>query len=229
MKLEDVVPWGRSLEEYRLMFALSEADLERKILGCGDGPASFNAELTLAGGNVVSIDPTYQYNSGELGQRIDEVRCDLLAQMNLNRENYVWDSISSVAELESIRMRAMRTFLADFEEGKSAKRYQCQALPELSFANQEFDLALCSHFLFLYSEQVVLQTHLASVLELSRVAKEVRIYPLLSLDGRESPHLTQVIATLCAHGNTVRLEHVDYEFQRGAREMMVVSSNQPQD
>ena len=49
MKLEQVVPWGRSLAEYRAMFALSEADLQRRILGCGDGPASFNAEMTAAG------------------------------------------------------------------------------------------------------------------------------------------------------------------------------------
>jgi hypothetical protein len=27
MKLKEVVPWGRTLEEYKLMFALSEVDL----------------------------------------------------------------------------------------------------------------------------------------------------------------------------------------------------------
>ena len=32
------------------MFDLSAADLGRRILGCGDGPASFNAELTAQGG-----------------------------------------------------------------------------------------------------------------------------------------------------------------------------------
>lgn len=46
MKLNEVVPWGRNLEEYKLMFNLSEADLNAKILGCADGPASFNAEMT---------------------------------------------------------------------------------------------------------------------------------------------------------------------------------------
>ena len=35
--LEQVVPWGRSFEEYRAMFALSDADLEGRVLGCGDG------------------------------------------------------------------------------------------------------------------------------------------------------------------------------------------------
>jgi hypothetical protein len=46
MKLDEIVPWGRSLAEYQLMFSLTEADLSRDILGCGDGPASFNAEMT---------------------------------------------------------------------------------------------------------------------------------------------------------------------------------------
>ena len=42
--LRDVVPWGRSYDEYVRMFALSEADLASKMLGCADGPASFNVE-----------------------------------------------------------------------------------------------------------------------------------------------------------------------------------------
>ena len=41
--LDQVVPWGRSFDEYRRMFALSDDDLTGSILGCGDGLASFNA------------------------------------------------------------------------------------------------------------------------------------------------------------------------------------------
>jgi hypothetical protein len=42
--LDQVVPWGRSFSEYRRMCALSDADLESRILGCAGGPASVNAE-----------------------------------------------------------------------------------------------------------------------------------------------------------------------------------------
>jgi hypothetical protein len=42
--LDQVVPWGRSFDEYRRMFALSDDDLGLRILGCADGPASFNGE-----------------------------------------------------------------------------------------------------------------------------------------------------------------------------------------
>jgi len=47
--LDQVVPWGRSFDEYRRMFALTDAELGLRIIGCGDGPASFNAEATRRG------------------------------------------------------------------------------------------------------------------------------------------------------------------------------------
>lgn len=52
--LEQVVPWGRSFDEYCHMFALSSDDLALRILGCGDGPASFNAGATRRGMAVTS-------------------------------------------------------------------------------------------------------------------------------------------------------------------------------
>jgi hypothetical protein len=47
-RYENVVPWGRSYEEYLRMFGLGPDDLKGRILGCADGPASFNSELTTA-------------------------------------------------------------------------------------------------------------------------------------------------------------------------------------
>ena len=46
MHLENIVPFGRSLDEYVHMFTLTESDFSRSILSVGDGPASFNAEGT---------------------------------------------------------------------------------------------------------------------------------------------------------------------------------------
>ncbi|MCL4473256.1 MAG: hypothetical protein M1539_00340 [Actinobacteria bacterium] len=59
--LDNIVPWGRSLDEYVEMFGLSSNDLELKILGCADGPASFNAEMSRRGKSVVSIAPVYRF------------------------------------------------------------------------------------------------------------------------------------------------------------------------
>lgn len=51
--LKNIVPW-RSFDEYVAMFALTDEDLRKNILGCGDGPADFNAEITKRGGKIVS-------------------------------------------------------------------------------------------------------------------------------------------------------------------------------
>jgi hypothetical protein len=43
------------------MFSLSEMDLTKKVASFGDGPASFNYESTVIGGNVTSFDIIYQF------------------------------------------------------------------------------------------------------------------------------------------------------------------------
>src|SRR5436305_5801588 len=71
-RLNEVIPWGRSLEEYRRMFALGGAALAGRILGCGDGPASFNAEATALGHSVISCDPIYAFSMEEIRQRVED-------------------------------------------------------------------------------------------------------------------------------------------------------------
>lgn len=94
-----MVPWGRSFEEYQVMFGLSEDDLKKRILGCGDGPASFNAEATKRGSKVTSCDPVYQFESKEIRRRIDEVYTEIMAKMKQGADGYIWDSLGSVEEL----------------------------------------------------------------------------------------------------------------------------------
>ncbi|MDJ1183198.1 hypothetical protein [Roseofilum casamattae] len=206
------------------MFSLSSDDLNQKILGCADGPASFNAELSKMGGNVISVDPIYQFSASQIQSRIDEVRSQVLDGVSRNKGDYVWKNIANVETLEQVRMDAMLAFLADYEAGKEAGRYLNASLPVLPFDDREFDLALCSHYLFLYSKHVSKNEHILSMKELCRVAKEVRVYPLLSIDNNhESPHLRSVIAELEANGIMVSLIEVDYEFQKGAKTMLVAS------
>ncbi len=45
VKYKNVVPWGRSYDKYLRMFDLGETDINKKILGCSDGPASFKHML----------------------------------------------------------------------------------------------------------------------------------------------------------------------------------------
>ncbi|MDY6934918.1 MAG: class I SAM-dependent methyltransferase [Spirochaetota bacterium] len=222
MKLSEIVPWGRSLSEYREMFSLSHSDLQIKILGCGDGPACFNAQLSKEGGNVISVDPIYQFNAEQIRSRIDEVYPQIMDQVLKNKEDYVWTNISDVEELGKIRMKAMSIFLNDYEQGRKEKRYINASLPTLPFEDVEFDLALCSHYLFLYSEHIDQDQHLMSMKELCRVSKEVRVYPLLSIgNNKKSQHIDHVITSLRDSGIDISLVPVEYEFQKGATEMLV--------
>jgi len=221
--LKDIVPWGRSFEEYCSMFKLSPDDLQKRILGCGDGPAGFNAGFARRGGRVVSADPVYRFTAEDISRRIDETYCEVMEQTVKNRDEFVWKSISSPEELGRIRMRAMGEFLSDFDAGRRRGRYVAAELPRLPFGNNAFDIALCSHLLFLYSERLSLTFHMDSIEELCRVAKEARVFPLLELGARRSRHLDAVVEGLEGQGYHVGIEKVDYEFQRGGDEMMRVS------
>jgi hypothetical protein len=218
--LDQVVPWGRSFDEYQRMFALTEADLRLRILGCGDGPASFNAEATRRGFTVVSFDPIYRWNTAQIQERI-AVTCDqILEQTRNNAAEFVWDSIRSVEELGEVRMAAMQGFLEDYEAGKAQGRYLESELPALPFADASFDLALSSHFLFLYTSQLGEAFHRSAIREMCRVAGEVKIFPLLALSGSRSPLVDPLVEDLRASGYDVSIEHVPYEFRRGANQMM---------
>lgn len=221
--LETVVPWGRSFEEYQALFALSESDLGQRILGGADGPASFNATLTQRGGRVVSVDPLYAFSDAEIQSRIDATYDVVLEQTRTNAHEFVWQHIPNVEALGRIRRAAMEAFLADYPAGRAVGRYQAASLPTLPFDDGAFDLALCSHFLFLYSAHFDEPFHLAALRELCRVAREARIFPLLELGSQPSRHLAAVIAQLTREGYTLRVETVSYEFQRGGNQMLRVS------
>ncbi|MCI5145089.1 MAG: SAM-dependent methyltransferase, partial [Candidatus Electrothrix sp. AR3] len=221
--LSKIVPWGRLYDEYLAMFALSPEDLQGKILGCADGPASFNAVLTAKGGSIVSVDPLYAHAKEKIQQRISETSATVLEQTRKNKDEFIWTQISSVEELGQIRMVAMEAFLEDFDQGKAQDRYLNQSLPQLNFADKSFDLALCSHFLFLYSEQLSAAFHLAAIQELCRVAAEVRIFPLLELGSKISRHLKSVIAQLEQANYYVQIQTIAYEFQRSGNTMLIIN------
>jgi hypothetical protein len=222
--LSQVVPWGRSFDEYVAMFALTDVDLGGRILGCGDGPASFNAVLTSRGGHVVSVDPLYRFSQDDIRARIDQAYPEIIEQTRRNAHEFVWTSIRSVDELGRLRMAAMKEFLSDYRRGVVEGRYVEGELPHLPFGDRSFNLAVCSHLLFLYSEHLSEDFHVEAVQELCRVAGETRIFPLLELGAVESRHLQAVHERLAADGYSVSIETVPYEFQRGGNQMMRVKS-----
>ncbi|WP_428228755.1 hypothetical protein [Flavobacterium sp.] len=220
-ELKSVVPWGRSLEEYIKIFKLTDSDLNSSIISFGDGPASFNSEMTKLDKKVVSLDPIYQFTKAQLEQRIDETKETVIKQTRANQDNFVWKNIKNVDELEQIRMSAMANFIVDFEIGKEQQRYIYHQLPTpTKYEALEFDLGLSSHFLILYS-QLGLDFHIQSISEMLRICKEIRIFPLLNLNAVKSEILEDIIN----HFNSdfiVTIESSDYEFQKNGNETLVI-------
>lgn len=222
MRLESVVPWGRSLAEYTDMFALSEEELRSGVLDCAGGPASFAAQLAERGFDAVSCDPLYAFEVEHIAARIAETYDTVLAGVEASRDRYCWGSIESPARLGEVRMAAMRAFLRDYPLGLRSGRYVAGGFPMLPFAAERFGLALSSHFLFTYSAHFSTEFHVTSVREMCRVAREARIFPLLDLGGNQSPHLEPVLAELRGLGYDARTERVPYEFQIGGNLMLRV-------
>ncbi|MDJ0534515.1 MAG: SAM-dependent methyltransferase [Xenococcaceae cyanobacterium MO_207.B15] len=221
--IDNVFPWGRALAEYTRMFALSEKDLQSSILDCGGGPSSFNSEQYNAGNLVISCDPIYQFTAEQIQNRIQATYPLIMEGLQVNYDKFVWQDITSPEHLAEVRMSAMKKFLNDFPEGLKQGRYLNASLPNLPFTNQQFDIALCSNFLFTYSQEFSLEFHLQSILEMCRVAKDVRVFPLVEIfTGAVSPHLNPIITRLRDRGYQVNIEQVEYEFQINGNQMLHV-------
>ena len=222
IRLDQTVPFGRSLREYELMFSLSAADRRSRILDCAAGPSSFNAELTAAGGDVWSIDPLYQFGGAEIQRQFFSTLDHVIEQVRATPQNWVWTYHRDPEDLRRNRITVMDAFVADYREGRGTDRYVCGSLPALPFERDAFDLALSSHFLFLYSDHFSQTFHLDSVRALMRVAREVRIFPLIALRAERSQHLEPVCNQLQHDGYQVSIEQVGYELQRGGNDMLRV-------
>ncbi len=205
------------------MFALTPEDLRGRILDCGAGPASFNAEITGAGHQVISCDPLYRLSADAIRRRVEETADTLLANVREHTDRFVWHHVESPERLREIQLSAMHRFLEDLPAGLESGRYRTDAPPHLRFADGAFDLALCSHLLFLYSDALSLELHLSAVEEMARAAGEVRIFPLLEAYGAPSPHLRPLVGALRDRGYAVEIGRVPYEFLRGGDKVLSVS------
>lgn len=225
MILDKVVPFGRSLDEYCKMFNLTLEDKTKKIIGVGDGPASFNAEMNQAGCKVISVDPIYVFTTKDIEKRFYEVVDPIIEQVKKSPGDWSWTYHKSPENLRKNRINVLRQFLNDYELGKKEGRYIVGELPRLDFNDNEFDIALCSHLLFLYSEHLDYEFHLKSIREMLRIAREVRVFPLLTLMLKPSQHLSDIIKEMKGNGYEVKVEEVEYELQWGGNEMLVIKRN----
>ncbi|MFJ8624853.1 methyltransferase domain-containing protein [Kitasatospora sp. NPDC093550] len=214
---------ARSFAEYRAMFALTDRDLEQRVLDCPGGAASFVAEAGRRGVDAVAVDRQYAHQREELGllvERETAFKRELLVEETADR---IWSWYADVDDLVRQWTANAREFRADI--AARPDRYVAGSLPELPFPDDSFDLVLSSHLLFSYGNRLDEEFHRAALLELARVARrEVRLFPLTVYDtGLRYRGLERLRGELAGLGVPSRVERVAYEFRPGEREMLVLS------
>lgn len=225
IRLEKVVPVGRTLDEYIKIFNLTDEDLKKSILGIGDGPASFNAEGSRLGYRITSVDPIYELSTDQIRQRFEAVVGGIIEQVRNTPADWVWTYHKSPEDLRNNRERALSLFCDDYDQGKQEGRYQLGELPRLRYLDHQYELGLCSHLLFLYSDHLDEEFHVESILEVLRVCREVRIFPLLTLMLDPSPHLQKVLERLTKEGYLWTIQGSLYELQRGGNQFLKITQD----
>lgn len=151
-----------------------------------------------------------------------EVVDNIIDQVKATPSDWVWSYHKSPEELRNNRVHVINKFVGDYDRGKQEGRYQIGELPILNFKDNEYDITLCSHFLFLYSDHYDYQFHYDSIREMLRVSKEVRIFLLLTLMLQRSQHLDEIIQEFSDMGYVVSTVRVQYELQKGGNEMLMI-------
>jgi hypothetical protein len=176
--------------------------------------------MSRRGWDVTAVDPIYGLDGKTIESYVDDAKERIGSALAIERERFRWDFYGSPERLFTIREKACDLFLNDYPGGRRAGRYVEGKLPTLEFRSDTFELALCSHFLFLYSDYLDEAFHIQSTLELIRVAREVRVFPLIKMDGEPALHLATVRSELEQRGFVVSVDPVPFEFQRGATSML---------
>ena len=213
---------SRSAAEYRAMFGLTAADLSAaSVLDCCAGGSGFAAETAA---RVVAADPAYALDRHDLADRVRAALQDGDQIIGAHAEHFDWGWYGDPASRTELRTAAARHFLDDLREHPG--RYIAAALPNLPFATGSFDLVLCSHLLFTWSDLLDAAWHSRALAELIRVARhEARIYPLV-VQGTGQPvaFLDDLRADLSAAGYRSRIQAVPYRFQKNADQMLVIKA-----
>jgi hypothetical protein len=211
---------ARSGAEYAAMFDLDLAALAgRRVLDCPGGAAAFTADAGALGVDVTAVDPVY---TGPHDELVEHARAETVRGNDyLRREpdRYVWTYFRDLADHLTDRSAAVDRFAT--HRVAEPHRYVAASLPALPFADDTFDLALSSHLLFTYDDRFDVTFHEDAVVELLRVAREVRCFPTLSMRFEPSSAVDRVVAAARRAGADVAVVPSAYEFQRGGNELVV--------
>lgn len=208
-----------SLADYRSMFDLDEAAMQRRIIDYPAGISAFNAEMVAAGyRKVVSVDPYYHLSPMDMIKHVDFVIQELSEKADHFEAHLQGHGEQAIENILNVWNQYAQEFLADYSVGKQEGRYRAGSLPRLPFADDEFELALCSDMIF---REVKFSSE-AIVLELCRVANEVRIFPLLNQEGEIATQLGPVVLSLQQLNLGVEIKAVPYTLLAKSNAMLRV-------
>ncbi|MEW4370375.1 SAM-dependent methyltransferase [Paenibacillus kandeliae] len=222
LQLERIVFLGRTFEEYSSMFNLTIPELNhKKILDCPGGACSFSAQAAKHGADTTAADIAYYFAGDDLYHKGRSDIDHMLISMETARDRYDWSLMRHPQHLAEVRLSALEQMVQD--RRAFPQRYIAAQLPQLPFANQEFDLTLSAHFLFLYADRLDRDFHIATLRELMRVtANELRIFPLVTLEGHPVEYRQDVVE-IAGEGQWVsQVQPTNYRFQQGAHELLIL-------
>lgn len=215
-----IVPaWVYSFADYRQIFDLREQDLHKKILDFPGGISSFNAEMQEKGYAVLSGDRLYAMNPQQIIQQADDIYTFNEKHLLENKEMLQSQKPEAIDSILKTWDSSKQRFLNDFDLGKSTGRYKQMDLPHLPFKDHEFNLALCSDFLF-HSKTSVEHDPEELIHELCRVAEEVRVFPLMDELGKMPKSLGNILISLQQKNYGVEIREVPYKLQKGGNAML---------
>lgn len=213
---------GRTFDEYCRMFALTSDELrDCSFLDCPGGACSFTAEAFQQNVKSSALDREYGGPADAFEEKcraeVEKIKTGMAGAESL----FNWSFYGDLPRLVVQRQTAAERFLADY-----TRRPECYiqgALPRLNLADGYADVVLSGHFLFLYGDRLDFDFHVAAVLELVRVARrEVRIYPLIGLDGSPYAQMDALMKKVADHGHIPAIKPVDFEFLKGSNRMLVI-------
>ena len=226
LDLSRIVFIGRTADEYLAMFNLSWPELKnRRVLDCPAGACSFTAHANAQGIKATAVDSAYHYPVRDLEAKGLQDIDYTMASLQPARDLYRWNFFKDIEELTATRRRALNDFVSDMKQF-GASRYGPALLPQLPFADKEFDITLSGHFLFLYADKIDDSFHRNTLKELMRVTRrDIRVFPTVDMNGCRYPGWDALIAWSREQGWDAKEIMGSYEFQRNANTMLWLTAH----
>lgn len=221
LQLENFLITGRTFTEYCAFFNLDIHTLRgKKVLDCPSGVSSFIAEAMNKGVDAYGCDPVYHHPLSHITTQATETINKIYEDTSW-MEGHNFHFYGSIENHRHFRESALRTFVQHFNQ----ERYAGHALPHLPYPDNNFDLLLSSHLLFVYDDRLNLQFHTEAITEMLRIAKEVRIFPLIDFTNsrkNEANNLSPYAYEIEKRFHAQRCR-VNFEFQRGGGVMLKIT------